>query len=126
MFCHCEGKDSRKAIRCTRQVKSALRKFSEGKDHDCDSFMSDAWASEGGARGPWPPWILKLLPKKGCFPISRGEKQISPLLAPLELFLRKSPLAPPWKKSFRRPWSDVPVLHKSCAAHLAKMDHFIC
>jgi len=23
------------------QVKSALRKFSEGKDHDCDSFMSD-------------------------------------------------------------------------------------
>jgi len=25
----------------SRQVKSALRKFSEGKDHDCDSFMSD-------------------------------------------------------------------------------------
>jgi len=23
------------------QVKSALRKFSEGKDHDCDSFLSD-------------------------------------------------------------------------------------
>jgi len=23
------------------QVKLALRKFSEGKDHDCDSFMSD-------------------------------------------------------------------------------------
>ena len=23
------------------QVKSALRKFGEGKDHDCDSFMSD-------------------------------------------------------------------------------------
>jgi len=23
------------------QVKSALRKFSEGKDRDCDSFMSD-------------------------------------------------------------------------------------
>jgi len=23
------------------QVKSALRKFREGKDHDCDSFMSD-------------------------------------------------------------------------------------
>jgi len=23
------------------QVKSALRKFSEGKDNDCDSFMSD-------------------------------------------------------------------------------------
>jgi len=23
------------------QVKSALRKFSEGKDHNCDSFMSD-------------------------------------------------------------------------------------
>jgi len=25
----------------SRQVKSALRKFSEGRDHDCDSFMSD-------------------------------------------------------------------------------------
>jgi len=24
------------------QVKSTLRKFSEGKDHDCDSFMSGA------------------------------------------------------------------------------------
>jgi len=23
------------------QVKSTLRKLSEGKDHDCDSFMSD-------------------------------------------------------------------------------------
>jgi len=23
------------------QAKSALKKFSEGKDHDCDSFMSD-------------------------------------------------------------------------------------
>jgi len=23
------------------QVKLALRKFSEGKNHDCDSFMSD-------------------------------------------------------------------------------------
>jgi len=23
------------------QVKSALRKFSDGKDYDCDSFMSD-------------------------------------------------------------------------------------
>jgi len=25
----------------TSHVKSALRKFSEGKDHDCDSYMSD-------------------------------------------------------------------------------------
>jgi len=47
VFRHCEGKDSRETIRCThqamlnQQVKSALRKFSEGKDHDCDSFMSD-------------------------------------------------------------------------------------
>ena len=46
MFRHCEDKDSRETIRCTyqaklSQVKSALRKFREGKDHDCDSFMSD-------------------------------------------------------------------------------------
>jgi len=26
------------------QVESALRKFREGKDHDCDSFMSDVSA----------------------------------------------------------------------------------
>ena len=35
VFRHCEGKDSRETIRCTYQVKSALMKFSEGKDHDC-------------------------------------------------------------------------------------------
>ena len=43
--------------------------------------MWKSWASEGGAGGPWPPWILKLLAKKGCFfSISVGKKQISPLL----------------------------------------------
>jgi len=34
------------------KVKSALRKFNEGKDHDCDSFMSDAMVClRGGERG---------------------------------------------------------------------------
>jgi len=46
VFRRYEGKDSRETIRCTyqaklNQVKSALRKFSENKDHDCDSFMLD-------------------------------------------------------------------------------------
>jgi len=36
--------------------------------------------SEGGA-GPCPPWILNLLAKRVVFSISRGKKQISPLLA---------------------------------------------
>jgi len=33
------------------------------------------------------PWILKLLAKKVVFSISRGKKQISPLLPPLEKIL---------------------------------------
>jgi len=41
VFRHCEGEDSRETIRCTSQVKSALRKLREGKDHDCGLFMSD-------------------------------------------------------------------------------------
>jgi len=46
MFRHCEGKDSIEKIRSTYQaklVKLALTKLNEGKDHDCDSFMSDAF-----------------------------------------------------------------------------------
>jgi len=46
------------------------------------------------------PWILKIPAKKVVFSISRGKKQISPLLA----FLGKIPYWPPWKKSFQRPW----------------------
>ena len=42
MFRHSEGKDLRDNQKyISSQVKSALRKFSEGKDNDCDSFMSD-------------------------------------------------------------------------------------
>jgi len=47
-----------------------------------------------GSSGFARPWILKLLAKKVIFLISKGEKQISPLLAPLENFLGKSPIAP--------------------------------
>jgi len=58
-----------------------------------------------GAGGLAPYWILKLLAKKGCFSISRGKKQISPLLAPPGKNFGKVPYCPPpWKKSFRRPW----------------------
>jgi len=42
VFRHCEGKNSIETIRCiSSQVKLAIRKFSEDKDHDCDLFMSD-------------------------------------------------------------------------------------
>ena len=56
MFRHCEDKDSiearRNQMHISSKVKSALRKFNEGKDHDCDSFMSDAMVClRGGERG---------------------------------------------------------------------------
>jgi len=55
-------------------------------------------------QGAWLPWILKLLARKGCFSISRGKKQISPLLAPTgKNFGKIRYCRPPWKKSFRRP-----------------------
>jgi len=49
VFRHCEGKDSSETIRyciacISIQVKSAVRKLREGKDHDCDLFMSDVSA----------------------------------------------------------------------------------
>jgi len=51
-----------------------------------------------GAGGPTPPWILKLSAKKVVFSISRGKKQISPLLAPLEKFWENPLLPPPLEK----------------------------
>ena len=62
-------------------------------------------ASEGGPRLPrfWNYWQ-----KKVVFSISRGEKQISPPLAsPWKNFWEKNLLAPPWKRSFRRPCSNL-------------------
>jgi len=49
-----------------------------------------------GREGARPPWILKLLAKKVVFPISRGKKQISPLLRP------------PWKKFWENPQLSPP------------------
>jgi len=40
---------------------------------------------------------LIILAKKGCFSISRGKKQISPLLGPLEKFWKNPLLTPPGK-----------------------------
>jgi len=58
-----------------------------------------AWASEEGAGGLLPPWILKLLANKIFFSISRGKKQNSPFLSsPGKNFgKRKIPTAPPGK-----------------------------
>jgi len=41
--------------------------------------------------------------KKVVFLLSSGKKQISPLLTPLEKFLKNPPVSPLWKKPFRRP-----------------------
>jgi len=61
------------------------------------------------------PWILKILAKKGCFSISRGKKQISPLWPPLEKILGKSPTGPPLEKILptpMRPWTQ-PIIFRS-------------
>jgi len=44
------------------QLKSALRKFSEGKDHDCDSFMSDVsvlYKSSVSRLAKWTTWFAE-------------------------------------------------------------------
>jgi len=62
---------------------------------------------KGKAGGPRTPWILKIFAKKVIFLVSRGKKQILPLLPPLEKFWKNTLMACPWKKSFRRPWPVV-------------------
>jgi len=67
--------------------------------HFCFCRQMNSWASEGQGM-PCPPWILKLSVKNVIFWISRGKKQISPLLPPPEKFLGKSPTGPPRKNPF--------------------------
>ena len=60
----------------------------------------------GGRGGLGPPWILKLLAKEYCFFfISRGKKQISPLLATPGKILEKFPSGPPLEKILPTPMS---------------------
>jgi len=42
-------------------VKSALRKYNEGKDHDCESFMSDVPVLYKSCVSHLPKWTLYLL-----------------------------------------------------------------
>ena len=65
-----------------------------------------------GCRGAKiPPWILKLLAKKGCFFNFEGQKtNFTAFGLPLEKIFGKSPTAPPpWKKSFRRPCQQLKI-----------------
>jgi len=73
-----------------------------------------AWASEGGQEA-LAPLDFENFTKKGCFLSFEWGKQISPLLAPPGEILEKSPGAPPWKKSFRRPCSLVAAFSSSPA-----------
>jgi len=50
----------------------------------------------GGAGGLGPLWILKILEKEVCVLGLEWEKQISPVLCPLET-IWKNPLVPPGK-----------------------------
>jgi len=45
--------------------------------------------------------------EKVVFFVLSGKKRISPLLAPSGNILEKSLSAPPWKKSFRCPWTEL-------------------
>jgi len=71
----------------------------------------------GVGRGErWAPyWILKTLAKKGCFHIIEWKKQISSLLATPSITFGRIPknsqCPPTWKKTFRRPWTDVYVIN---------------
>jgi len=56
-------------------------------------MASYSWASEGGQG-----LDFEIISKKGCFLISRGKSQSSPLLAsPWKIFLGKSSTGPPGK-----------------------------
>ena len=46
MFRHCEDKGFKRdnQMYISSQVKTALRKLRESKDHDCDLFMADVSA----------------------------------------------------------------------------------
>jgi len=57
--------------------------------------VAQPWASEEGTGEPWPPKVV--------FSILRGKKQISPLLAPLEKNLGKSPPGPLLEKILPTP-----------------------
>jgi len=59
-----------------------------------------------GRRGQeaFPPWILKISAKRGCFLSFEWEKITYHFWPPLEKFW-KNPLVPPLEKFFRRPWT---------------------
>ena len=63
------------------------------------------WESERRAgEGFGPAWILKISAKKVVLLVSSRKKQISPLCPHhLKKFCSNPVVAPPWKKSFRRP-----------------------
>jgi len=57
---------------------------------------TQAWVSKEGQG-------FKNFRKKGVFSVSSGEKQISPLLAPLRKTFGKIHQCPPWKKILPTP-----------------------
>jgi len=61
----------------------------------------------GWQEGPLPPLDFENFSKKGCFLITSGKKQISPLLALLGEFLEKSPSAFPRDKILPTPMAGA-------------------
>ena len=70
-------------------------------------FVSQVWASERGVAGGGFAllWFLKIT-AKGCFFSFEWEISNFTTFVPLKKF-EKSPVALPWKNSFRRPRSQV-------------------
>jgi len=80
------------------------------------------YTSEHGRRkvgGPFPTEFWKFHQKKVVFLVSRGKKQISPLLAPSpRKILEKNPSAP-WKKS------DAHASEPECICSISSMSRRI-
>ena len=62
-----------------------------------------------GRGGLWPPLDFEIISKKRLFFQFRGVKTKFHrfMVSPWKKFWENPVLAPPWKKSFRRPWSLI-------------------
>jgi len=59
----------------------------------------------GPRKGGKASWILKISPKKVVISVSSGKKTNFTTFGSPRKFLKKCLSGPPWKKSFRRPWT---------------------
>jgi len=82
------------------------------------SYYLEAWASEGGARGPRSSLDFEIISKKRLFFQFRGAKSNFTTFGPPlgKKFWENPQLAPPWKKSFRRPCLEATLTGETLKA----------